>query len=273
MLSNAQIKSYKEDGVNVLRDVFSEEWLELVHKSINFGRSNPGPMYLDYSKDTKPGSYCADMWIWRENEYMKEFMFNSPAAKIAGEAMQVDSISLITDNWLVREAGAVNRAPWHQDNPYFDVSGKWCILWMGLEPVSKGGGVVFLKGSHKWDRKFMPLSFTGSGQKAETKKGYEPTPDFSAELEKYEVLEFELAPGDCLIFDSHTVHGAPNPVPPSETVNRLTMRFAKGDALFEKRGSWTDEQTDYWEAHGMREGKPLVKGSLLPIVWQRKETP
>ena len=46
-----------------------------------------------------------------------------------------------------------------------------------------------------------------------------------------------------------------------------------GDALFEKRGSWTDEQTDYWEAHGMREGKPLVKGSLLPIVWQRKETP
>jgi hypothetical protein len=51
------------------------------------------------------------------------------------------------------------------------------------------------------------------------------------------------------------------------------MRFAKGDALFEKRGSWTDEQTDYWEAHGMREGKPLVKGSLLPIVWQRKETP
>jgi hypothetical protein len=84
--------------------------------------------------------------------------------------------------------------------------------------------------------------------------------------------EFELAPGDCLIFDSHTVHGAPNPVPPSETVNRLTMRFAKGDALFEKRGSWTDEQTDYWEAHGMREGKPLVKGSLLPIVWQRKET-
>jgi hypothetical protein len=50
------------------------------------------------------------------------------------------------------------------------------------------------------------------------------------------------------------------------------MRFAKGDALFEKRGSWTDEQTDYWEAHGMREGKPLVKGSLLPIVWQRKET-
>ena len=31
MLSNAQIKSYKEDGVIVLRDVFSEEWLELVH--------------------------------------------------------------------------------------------------------------------------------------------------------------------------------------------------------------------------------------------------
>ena len=43
---------------------------------------------------------------------------------------------------------------------------------------------------------------------------------------------------------------------------------------FQKDGEETqnEEYLYYWEAHGMREGKPLVKGSLLPIVWQRKET-
>lgn len=269
MVTEDQIKTYEEDGVVVLRNAFSANWLREVRRAVDFGRANPGPMYLDYSKDTKPGTYCADMWIWRENEHMKNFIFNSPAARLAGEVMRADSVALITDNWMVREAGAVNRAPWHQDNPYFDVSGKWSVLWMGLEPVGKGEGVVFLKGSHKWGRKFMPLSFSGSGQKAPTKEGYEPTPDFTAELDKYEVLEFELAPGDCMVFDSHTLHGAPNPVPPKETVNRLTMRFAQGDAVYEKRGSWTDEQTKYWEDHGMSEGKPLVEGDLLPMLWER----
>ena len=37
---------------------------------------------------------------------------------------------------------------------------------MGLEPVRKGEGVVFLKGSHKWGRKFMPFGFAATGQKA-----------------------------------------------------------------------------------------------------------
>ena len=36
---------------------------------------------------------------------------------------------LVTDNWLIREAGAVNRAPWwHHDAPYFDLDGEWCVL-------------------------------------------------------------------------------------------------------------------------------------------------
>ena len=139
---------------------------------------------------------------------------------------------------------------------------------MGLEPVRQGEGVVFLKGSHKWGRKFMPLSFAGTGQKAALQEPYEPTPGFTENLIDYDVQEFDLDPGDCLIFDSHTLHGAPNPVPPERTVNRLTMRFAHGNAAFEKRGSWTDAQTEYWQAQGLKEGEPIV-GDLLPLVWSR----
>ena len=152
MLTQEHRAAYQNDGVVRIKNAFSQEWLDEVRSSIEFGRANPGPMYLDYSKDTNPGTYCTDMWIWRENIHMKNFIFNSPAAELAGEAMEASSVALVTDNWLVREAGAVNRAPWHHDNPYFDVSGEWCVLWMGLEPVRQGEGVVFLKGSHKWGR-------------------------------------------------------------------------------------------------------------------------
>ncbi len=268
-LSNETIRQYKEDGVICLRAVFDSKWLHTVGESIARGRANPGEMYLDYSADTNPGSYCTDMWIWPENSEMRQFIFESPAASLTGQLMGAESVVLVTDNWMVREAGAVNRAPWHHDNPYFDVSGEWCVLWMGLEPVGAGEGVVFLKGSHRWGRRFMPLSFTGTGPKAPLQPPYEHTPDFSAELDKYEVLEYALEPGDCLVFDSLTVHGTPNPVPPGSSVRRLTMRFAGGDARFEKRGSWTDEQCTYLKKHGHRIGESLA-GELLPVLWQRE---
>ena len=78
--------------------------------------------------------------------------------------------------------------------------------------------------------------------------------------------EVQLNPGDCIVFDSKTVHGAPNPVPPNHSVRRLTMRFAHGDSIFDKRGSWTDDQSDYMVKQGHVIGERLA-GPLLPILW------
>ena len=252
-----------------VRHFFEQQWLDVVAEAIHHGLANPGPMYLDYSADTDPGSYCTDLWIWRENPAMRQFIFDSPAAELAGELMGVDSVILVTDNWMVRRAGAVNRAPWHHDHPYFDVSGSWCVLWMGLEPVAPGDGVEFIRGSHRWERLFMPLSFAGTGPKGELVAPYEPTPDFATVSGDHEILAFSLEPGDCLVFDSRTVHGAPDPRPPANTVRRLTMRYAPGDARFEKRGPWTDDQCEFLRRHGCREGEPLA-GELLPVLWRRQ---
>ena len=172
-------RAYETDGVVCLRRAFDPHWLGVAADAIEQGRANPGPMYIDYSAETKPGTYCTDFWIWQHVPAMRAFIFESPAAGFAGEIMDVSAVMLVTDNWLVREAGAVNRAPWHHDGPYFDLDGKWCVLWMALEPVGPGEGIVFLKGSHKWGRLFMPESFAGTGPKAEVREPYERTPDFA----------------------------------------------------------------------------------------------
>lgn len=268
MITPEQKRAYDEDGVVCLRGLFDSHWLEVASRAIDHGRANPGPMYLDYSEHTRPRTYETDFWVWQENEAMCAFIFNSPAAAVAGALMGVDSVMLVTDNWLVREAGAVNRAPWHHDGPYFDLDGKWCVLWMGLEPVGPGEGVVFLRGSHKWNRHFMPESFSGTGPKGELTEPYEPTPDFSAELRRHEVLEFSLAPGDCLYFDHLTVHGAPNQAPAARSIRRFTFRFADGTARYRRRGPWTKDMTDFLEQrYGLVEGGPYCC-ELLPILWQ-----
>lgn len=266
------IEAYERDGVVCIRNAFSEHWLAVVARAIEQGRAEPGPMYLDYSAQTKPRTYETDFWVWQRNPAMRDFIFESPAAELVGRLMGVTSTMLVTDNWLVREAGAVNRAPWHHDGPYFDLDGKWCVLWMGLEPVGPGEGVVFLRGSHKWGRHFMPESFAGTGPKGNLVAPYEATPDFSNHLSEYDVLEFSLEPGDCLVFDALCIHGAPNPVPPSRTVHRLTMRFADGAATYRRRGAWTRDMTDFLEAeYGLIEGGPYAC-DLLSVLWQRSPT-
>lgn len=264
-----QRASYKEDGVVCLREAFDPHWLTVASDAIDQGRASPGPMFVDYSADTKPGTYCTDFWIWQQVPAMRDFIFDSPAARIAGELMDVASVMLVTDNWLVRKAGAVNRAPWHHDAPYFDLDGTWCVLWMALEPVARGEGVTFLKGSHTWNRLFMPESFAGTGPKADPRGIYERTPDFSRLSEHGDRVDYALQPGDCLVFDSHMVHGTPDATPPQRTTRRFTMRFAEGDAIYRRRGSWTRDMTDFLEAeYGLIEGGPY-RCDLLPILWER----
>jgi ectoine hydroxylase-related dioxygenase (phytanoyl-CoA dioxygenase family) len=263
---------YERDGVVCLRKAFSIDWLVLAAQAITRSRSKPGPMFIDYSKDTKANSYFGDFWVWPNVPEMRDFIFHSPAAQLAGEVLGVTSTMLVTDNWLVREAGTTNRAPWHHDGPYFDLDGRWCVLWMGLEPIEYGEGIVFLKGSHKWKRHFMPESFAGTGPKDAPVKPYELIPNFTQELHQHDVLEYLLAPGDCLVFDSLTVHGAPNPLPAQTTTRRLTMRFADGEATYRRRGPWTNDMTDYLEEnYGLFEGGPYTC-ELLPILWSSSQT-
>ena len=262
-------RAYETDGVVCLRSAFDARWLAIAADAIEQGRANPGPMYIDYSAETKPGTYCGDFWIWQRAPAMRTFIFESPAARIVGELMGVPSVMLVTDNWLVRDAGAVNKAPWHHDAPYFDLDGKWCVLWMALEPVGPGEGIVVLKGSHKWGRTFMPESFAGTGPKAEPQGPYERTPDFARELERHVPVEYTLEPGDCLVFDALTVHGVPEAPLQTHASRRLTMRFAEDDAVYRRRGPWTLDMTEILEReYGLVEGGPY-RCDLLPVLWSR----
>lgn len=87
-------------------------------------------------------------------------------------------------------------------------------------------------------------------------------------LDRYDVLEFPLEPGDCLIFDSLTVHGVPDPRPPSCSSRRFTLRFADGAARYGPRGPWTADMTEFLERrYGLVEGGPCLC-DLLPILWR-----
>ena len=67
--------------------------------------------------------------------------------------MNSKKVNLFHEHVLIKEPGATKKTPWHQDQPYYCVSGKDnCSLWIPLDPVDKSVCPEFIKGSHKWNK-------------------------------------------------------------------------------------------------------------------------
>ena len=67
---------------------------------------------------------------------------------------------------LVKEPSAKIPTPWHHDQSYYPIDGEdICSIWMPVDPVAQGATLKFVKGSHRWNKWFVPRKF-------ETSKNY-----------------------------------------------------------------------------------------------------
>jgi ectoine hydroxylase-related dioxygenase (phytanoyl-CoA dioxygenase family) len=262
--------AYDRDGVVCLRQAFAGNWLEQMAAGIEQDRRQPGRFFRDQTPEGSPAKYVFSYWSWPNNAALRDVVLNSPAAEIAGRLMNATRVTMIMDNWFLREAGATNGAPWHHDEPYFDFDGgRMCAVWTPLEPASCEEGLTFAAGSHLWGRLFMPLHFRQRApfDGVEKRGGYEPVPDIDSEPEKYRLLSWALEPGDCLVFDLRTLHCATAGTKPLQReIRRLSLRFGDQDVRFKPRGVWTEEITQFLIEQGQIAGGKL-NCPMLPQVW------
>ena len=261
------IAAYARDGVVCLRSAFSGALLDLTARGIERNMAHPGRFFRDQTPEGSPGRYMFEYWAWRDIPEFVELVETSPAAAIAGRLMGARSATLIMDNWFVKEAGAANGAPWHHDKPYFDFEGRMCNVWFPLEDAGAGEGLSFVRGSHLWPGLFKPRNFREHTSFDGDLSNYADMPDIDAEVGAEDFLSWDMAAGDCLVFDLKTVHGAASGRKPLDTtIRRMSLRFAGEDAVFRPRGTWTEETSEHLISLGLRPGGPL-QCDLLPTLW------
>jgi len=145
-----------------------------------------------------------------------------------------------------------------------------CVLWLPLEASRRDEGIAFVRGSHLWDRLFMRILFKDhrpDGAPGEVRgRHYELPPDIDAARSQYEILSFDMAPGDCLVFDMRTLHGAASVAPPEKTVRRYSLRLAAEDGRIRYRGDWARRERAIFEQAGHGEGDPL-DSDFFPRLW------
>ena len=160
MITDSQIQEYSDKGAILLKKAFNIEWLSLLAEGIEKNRKNPGPHACQYTPDDKDGDFYDDYCNWNRFDEYRKFLFNSPAAEIAGRITKSDQIRIFHEHILVKEPKTTERTPWHHDQPYYCVDGNQvCSIWLPLDPVPRKAGLEFIAGSHTWEKMFMPKKF------------------------------------------------------------------------------------------------------------------
>ena len=274
ILSSEEVSKFKKDGAIFLKGKFDKTWIKKLQKGIERDIKNPSPRFKSLTVKKGNPAYLEDYWTWDLVPEFKDFVFNSPYAKIASELMSAKKINLVMDNWFLREAGSKSSTPFHHDVSYFDMEGTMCVLWLPLQATKRNEGVVWVKGSHLWNKLFLRVLFK-DGHKVEGKecvidgKKYELPPDILGNKDKYEFLKWDCELGDCVIFDMRTLHGTLSSLIPKKTLSRYTLRVAKEDSKISYIGDWTSyNYRKAMQDAGYKNGDPLG-GKMFPILYER----
>ena len=230
------IAAWRSDGVVVLRNVLSDDWLDDLRAGVDATMADPSAVSKDYVKDGH-GRFFTDHFMYRRFDVFRRFLFESPAAAIAAQLMGAKKINLIDEHLLVKEPGTQTPTYWHHDFPYFEVDGEdFCSLWFPLDPVVEATGAMkFVKGSHRWGKLFHPIRI-GDGDLVDQAEALDgPAPDIDADPDKYDIELFEVEPGDAVAFHGKALHAATANRSTDMRRRALSLRFGGDDIRWNPR--------------------------------------
>ncbi len=239
-LDDELIAAYQRDGAVVVRGAFNAEQVGWAREAIDANLADLSPRALRAS-GTDDGAFIEDFCNWHRLPAMERFIRDAPGAEIAAALTGSEKVRLYHDHVLVKEPATKQTTPWHQDQPYYNVDGlQNASMWFPVDPVPLESSLRIVAGTHlgPW---FMPRTFLDEQAKWFPEGSLAEPPDFDADLvadpTAWNVLAWELEPGDAVFFNMLSVHGAGG-VSGDRRRRVLSVRFL-GDDMVHAPRTWT----------------------------------
>jgi ectoine hydroxylase-related dioxygenase (phytanoyl-CoA dioxygenase family) len=263
-LDAATVDAFAADGAVVLRGVFNAGELNLLERGIEHNLARLSPLALVASKPDDPGRFVEDFCTWQDNPAYQEILHHSALPHIAAQLMQSGRARLYHDHLLVKEPGTRQPTPWHQDQPYYNVSGRQNVsFWIPVDPVPLASTLRFVAGSHAgtW---YMPRTFRDQQAKWFPEGTLAELPAIDAEPERFRQLAWALEPSDCVAFHMLSLH-ASSGVGPGQRRRVFSARYLGDDARHAPR-PWRTSPPFAGLAERLADGATL-DDPLFPPVW------
>ena len=259
MITEQQISDFQRDGAVLVKGVF-KDWVEVMAKGVARNMAEPGPYASENA--VSEGRFFDDYCNWTRIPEFERIVRESPAGALAAAAMQSKKAQFFHDHVLVKESGTPKATPWHQDGPYYFVEGSQTVsMWMPLDVVTTAS-LRLIAGSHKWEKPVRPVSWADNSDfyEGDTTDWIE-VPDPDGDTDGFDVLEWAMEPGDAVLFDYRTVHGARGN-PKGGRRRALSMRWVGDDARYVQRPSRTSPP---FPGHDMRAGQ-ILREDWFPVI-------
>ena len=259
---------YERDGVVLIRHLLDETWLEVLASGIEYNTRNRSKRTVDYvDEPVNGGRFFYDARIVGEVEAYDRVMLHSPMAQTAAELMRSSRAIAFYISVFVRGHGTKNRSPWHQDQVTWSAEGgQACSAWVSVDPVPGETALEFVAGSHRWETEYRPAPFFS--QTYEQGAGLPVFPDIQNHREDYDIVSWEMAPGDCLFFHGMTAHGGSGDLPDGLGRRAVSVQWLGDDTRFRllPHGDNPPISENLLE-HGVEPGEPIVC-DICPVAYQ-----
>lgn len=209
-ITEQERQTFEADGVVKITQAVDPVWIEQLLSVVDQELDSPGPWITDTNPGAATDRLFTTRYRWRDDPVRRSFIFHSGIAGLVGQLMQSPSVRLYFDHLLVKEPSTEAPTPWHQDIPYWPFLGtKIASAWVALTPSTVAeSSLEFVRGSHAWGRYYAPKSFNPDVTWKEGSDGIE-VPDVDGDRSAFDVIGFDVEPGDALVFSAWALHGAP----------------------------------------------------------------
>lgn len=200
---------YDADGAICLRQAFSAQDLHLIEEYYNYRIQNLTENKIDM-RIPGGGTNVTDSGnteTWKSEQFKRMFR-DTPLADLALKFCGGTHLWFYYEQVFLKE-GKGRRTPWHQDTSYLPVDGRNMIrFWITLDASPAESQLEFIKGSHNGvlyngsrfeeDDDTLPL-YVGSDMPI--------LPDIQADRANWDILSWDITPGDALLFHPAILHG------------------------------------------------------------------
>jgi hypothetical protein len=257
------LKATTENDFDQLRAMSDGQYdLEAI---MDYVKSTGKPLLADDGSEARDGAYLIDTGVAAKLDSYRQLCVNGALPEIAGHLLQSSTVRFFGDQVFVKEPNTPGKTAFHQDATYFEIEGEQCcVMWVPADPVTlETGAMMYVRGSHRDGTLYKPNVFISQAPLPGS-EGVD-LPDIENNLDDYDIVHFDVEPGDVLVHHYRTIHGTGGNQSRYQVRRAASIRYCGDDIRFKER-PWAPPQLHHTTR--LNTGDPL-SGPDFPVVWQR----
>ena len=219
---------------------------------------------MERDPSDEEGLFFYDVAVWKRDPGVRDVAFDSRLPAIAADLLGAAYLNFWEDTTFVKAPHTRQKTAFHQDLAYFQIEGDQCVIvWIPLDPADQANGTIqYVRGSHLWGETYAPNVFISQTPIQSSPHGR--CPDIETAPEDYDIVSFDVVPGDVIIHHVKTLHGAGGN--PSDSWRRAVSFRYCGDQVryYDRPGAIRQVGV----AHDLADGDRLFSADY-PIVWPK----